>query len=120
MVRRLRGASQRRSLQTLEASHAIFGDQNGSGLAWNSHRLACYAAVVAVIARFAPLLFFRRVRKLRALLARCPVFSLLFTYRERGIGAAIRSVCALHASHSSACSWVLSSFWRGIEASCPA
>src|ERR1700730_6498619 len=101
MVRRLRGASQRRSLQTLEASHAIFGDQNGSGLTWNSHRLACYAAVVAVIAR-------------------CPVFSLLFTYRERGIGAAMRSVCALHASHSSACSWVLSSFWRGIEASCPA
>ena len=39
----------RRSLQTLEASHAIFGDQNGSGPTWNLLWLACYSSVVPLI-----------------------------------------------------------------------
>jgi hypothetical protein len=96
---------QRRSLQTVTASHAIYGEQNGSGLASDSGGITCYPSVVAGIRLFASLLSFSQAQILRALLAWLPAFFLLLTGSEV-IAAAQQIVCALYQAHSSAYSWV--------------
>jgi len=66
-----------------ETNHAILGDQNGAGLARNPHRTACSCLLSPDMALLpAPVLVlinFKRLRILRALLARGPAFFLLLT-----------------------------------------
>jgi hypothetical protein len=88
-------ASQSRSTQRKPCN---FADPNGSRRVCNLRPASLLFSVIAAIALFASLLFFPQVRILRALLARGPVFSLLFTGNTAWSGLK-GAVSALHLNH---------------------